>query len=130
MELEGLRLQLRVEEVRGRSFENQVRLTELPGGRRPGNVFAPHFDLGWATKLVPSFNESHLDEFFASFECLAALLSCPRDQWTIILQQIFKGKALKAYMSLPDQEANDYSNVKKKSPAGLLSGTVSLQGGI
>lgn len=114
MELERLRLQFRLEEARGSSLENQVRLTELQGGRRASNVCASQFDLGKAIKVVPSFNEIHLDEFFDSIERLAARLSWPRDQWTLILQQTFKGKALKAYMSLPDQEASNYRKVKKQ----------------
>ena len=115
VELRKLQLQLSLEEARNRSLVQQVRLAELQGGRSGGgsNVSA-HFDLGRAVKLVPAFNKAHLDDFFSSFERLATRLAWPKDQLTLILQQNLRGKALKAYMALSEQDAADYSKVKKQ----------------
>ena len=114
VELRKLQLQLSLEEARSRSLVQQVRLAELQGGRSGGSNVSVHFDLGRAVKLVPVFNEAHLDDFFSSFERLATRLAWPKDQLTLILQQNLRGKALKAYMALSEQDAADYSKVKKQ----------------
>ena len=65
-------------------------------------------------RLIHTFNEGCVDVFFSSFKRLVTRLSWSRDQWTLVLQQSFKGKALKAYMALSDVEACSYENVKKQ----------------
>ena len=65
-------------------------------------------------RLIPTFNEGCVDVFFSSFKRFVTRLSWSRDQWTLVLQQSFKGKALKAYMALSDVEACSYENVKKQ----------------
>ncbi|XP_076043861.1 uncharacterized protein LOC143026954 [Oratosquilla oratoria] len=98
LELEIRRVELRTEEIKAsRSRSPQ-----------------PSFVLDKAVRLVPPFSENHLDEFFASFERLAIRLEWPRHMWTVLLQQSFRGKALKAYMALPDDEALNYEAVKRQ----------------
>ena len=53
-------------------------------------------------RLIPTFNEGCVDVFFSSFARLTTRLSWSRDQWTLVLQQSFKSKGLKAYMALSD----------------------------
>ena len=96
-----------------RFAETQVHLAELGAARNNGSS-ALIFDLGKAIRLIPTFNEGCVDTFFNSFERLAIRLSWPRDQWTLLLQQNFKGKALKAYMALSDTDACSYEKVKRQ----------------
>ena len=94
-------------ELQLRQAETQVRLAELGAARNNGSS-ASIFDLGKATRLIPTFHEGYVDTFFNSFERLVIRLSWPRDQWTLLLQQSFKGKALKAYMALSDSDVCSY----------------------
>ena len=89
-----MELQVRLEEAKNRTLETQLRLAELEAGRSNGTTSNSSFDLGKASRLVPNFNEGSVDTFFSSFERLATCHKWPKDQWTLLLQQSFKGKAL------------------------------------
>ena len=108
-EFRQVELQIKLEETRNRSIETQLRLAEL-GVSRDNNIFYHEKTV----RLIPAFNEAGVDAYFSSFERLATRLSWLRDQWIFVLQQSFKGKALKAYMTPSDVEACSYDKVKKQ----------------
>ncbi|KAL2096852.1 hypothetical protein ACEWY4_006059 [Coilia grayii] len=106
----------REHELRMKDLEiNQaLRLKELEiRARESGLVPSEHFDVTRNIRLVPPFNESEVDKFFAHFERVATVMKWPRNVWTITLQSIFKGKAQQAYSSLSLADAADYDKVKE-----------------
>ncbi|KAK3869405.1 hypothetical protein Pcinc_025278, partial [Petrolisthes cinctipes] len=72
-----------------------------------------HFDLVRASKIMPTFSEDTVDEFFCAFEMLAETLKWPRGAWLILLQRSFTGKALRTYTSLPARDIS-YETVKEE----------------
>ena len=76
------------------------------------NSSVERFNLSAAIKMVPTFSEKEVVEFFLSFEKLARRLDWPRDKWTTIAQCRFIGKAQKVYSALSDEFSVDYDRVK------------------
>ncbi|KAK3881589.1 hypothetical protein Pcinc_013971 [Petrolisthes cinctipes] len=72
-----------------------------------------HFDIVRASKIMPTFSEDTVDEFFCAFEMLAETLKWPRGAWLILLQRSFTGKALRTYTSLPARDIS-YETVKEE----------------
>ena len=60
-----------------------------------------------AIKLVPSFSENKVSDFFISFEKVADALQWPEDKWTTLLQCRFVGKAQKVYGALSEEVSVD-----------------------
>ena len=70
------------------------------------------FEMDAAIKLVPSFQESDVVEFFLAFEKIAKRLEWPEDKWTTLIQCKFVGKAQKEYISFSEEISKDYKEVK------------------
>lgn len=63
-------------------------------------------------RLVPPFNKSEVDKFFAHFERVAITFKWPKEIGTMTLQCVFTGKIQEAYSSLTLEDAADYEKVK------------------
>ena len=70
------------------------------------------FEMHAAIKLVPSFQESEVVEFFLAFEKIAKRLEWPEDKWTTLIQCKLIGKAQKEYIALSEEVSKDYKEVK------------------
>ena len=75
---------------------------------RPKNVGM--FDPAKSLRLMPSFNEDSVEEFFRCFEKVALALKWPEESWVIMLQSELKGRAQKCFSLLPEGES--YSELK------------------
>ena len=64
-------------------------------------------------RMVPKFTETDLAEYFASFEKLMKMVNCPQESWSLVLQSVLVGKALKAYSCLSDDDSLNYLKVKE-----------------
>ena len=64
-------------------------------------------------KYVPEFVEGEEENFFLQFEKTAKLRQWSEEDWALLVQSKFKGKAREAYVGLSDQEAGDYESVKE-----------------
>lgn len=95
-------------------FAQALRIKELElKAREAGVPFKPdQFDITRNICLVPPFNESEVDKFFAHFERVAMTFQWPKEIWTMTLQCVFTGKAQEAYSSLTFEDAADYEKVK------------------
>ena len=94
--------------------QQALRLKELEINARDSNLVpADHFDVIRNLRLVPPFNESEVDTFFAHFERVATVMKWPRNVWIITLQSIFTGKAQQAYSSLSLEDTAEYDKVKE-----------------
>lgn len=91
-----------------------LRIKELEvKAREAGVAFKPdQFEITRNIRLVPPFNESEVDKFFAHFERVATTFKWPKEIWTMTLQCVFTGKAQEAYSSLTLEDAADYEKVK------------------
>ena len=65
-------------------------------------------------KVIPPFHESDVLEFFNSFEKTALGFKWPRNEWSIVAQTAFKGKARKLYDSLSFSQCSDYDLLKSE----------------
>ena len=63
-------------------------------------------------RLVPPFEETEVDKYFQHFEKVAQSLKWPKEQWSLMLQSVIKGKAQIAYSSMSVEESSDYNLVK------------------
>ena len=70
------------------------------------------FSVSTALKLVPSFEEKHVAEFFIAFEKIARKLNWPQEIWTTLLQCKLIGKAQRVYSTLDEDLSANYDNVK------------------
>ena len=70
------------------------------------------FDPSRVSRLVPSFKEEDIDQYFSHFEKVAQNLEWPRECWTSLLQTVFVGKARQAYNDLSSEHSKDYDKVK------------------
>ncbi|XP_070410018.1 uncharacterized protein [Nothobranchius furzeri] len=69
-------------------------------------------DISKCLVLVPTFRESEVDSYFATFERLAAALDWPQEVWSIMLQCKLTGKAQEVIASLSLSDSMDYNKVK------------------
>ena len=75
---------------------------------RPKNVGM--FDPAKSLRLMPSFNEDSVEEFFRCFEKVALALRWPKESWVIMVQSALKGRAQECFNLLPENEV--YSELK------------------
>jgi hypothetical protein len=71
------------------------------------------FDPTRVMRLVPTFSDADLDAYFHHFEKVATTCKWPKDQWTLLLQSVFKGKAQEAYAAVSLEQSSDYDHVKE-----------------
>jgi hypothetical protein len=72
----------------------------------------PTFVPSHALRLVPHFDDTDLEGFFLNFERQAGHLEWPKDQWTVLLSSVLKGKAATAFAAVPTAHYSDYDFVK------------------
>lgn len=65
-----------------------------------------------ADHQIPPFDEATVPEFFRRFERMANAKQWPEQDWAHLITPVLKGKALKVYDSLEDDECFDYSILK------------------
>ncbi|KAK3857867.1 hypothetical protein Pcinc_035914 [Petrolisthes cinctipes] len=65
-----------------------------------------------AERLIPHFDESHPEVFFAQFEKVARLHQWPRDRWAVMISHVFTGEAKRVYVGLTLDESLDYDLIK------------------
>ena len=87
----------------------EIKLKESETRRSP-NVGQPDLN---NLKLVPHFDEEHIDRFFLHFEKIATQCSWPRQHWVLFVQSSLKGKAQEIYASLSVDQCSDYNTVKE-----------------
>ena len=112
-----LYMQLQLELAKARTLDRQIQLATLTGSNNISNTShspSKQFDLAGAVKLMPQFSHENVDEFFSSFERLARKMEWPQRYWTVLLQHSLRGKAQRAYSSLPDSDADNYFTVKEE----------------
>ena len=71
---------------------------------RPKNVGM--FDPAKSLRLMPSFNEDSVEEFFRCFEKVALALKWSKELWIIMVQSALKGRAQKCLNLLPENEGH------------------------
>ena len=92
--------------------ETRLREVDLAISRREGSHDS--FEVTKQARLVPKFDEINVDEYFAHFERTALNLGWPRECWSMLLQTVLKGKAQRAYATLPTENCADYNLVKQR----------------
>ena len=118
IELESARIQTRMELERNRidlekaRIEQETRLRKIDVARREREERHDSFKVAKQAKLVPKFEETHVDEYFAHFERTALNLGWPRECWSMLLQTVLTGEAQRAYATLPTENCADYELVK------------------
>ena len=75
---------------------------------RPG-AFVPARNI----KLVPSFQEKEVDQYFTHFEKVANSLNWPKESSVLLLQSVLVGKAQEIYGSLSVEQSSTYEHVKE-----------------
>ena len=63
-------------------------------------------------RIVPTFNENEVDQFFQHFEKIAENLNWPSELWPVLVQTVLKGKAQDVYSSLSKEDCADYETLK------------------
>ena len=101
------------ERERERAHELEVLRLRANGESSSTRLEGSSFNAVSAIKLVPSFSEKEVVEFFLSFEKVARSLNWPEDKWTTIIQCRFVGKAQKVYSALSDEISKNYNQVKE-----------------
>ena len=70
------------------------------------------FDVTKYTKMLSSFSEDQVDDFFSHFEKIALAEKWPKDSWVALVQTRFIGKARETYISLSPEDSTCYDLVK------------------
>ena len=115
LELEKTRItaqfnaQARIEEAR---IIQETRLRELELERGTSGSTPSKFDITRHVRLVPHFEETAVDEFFAHFERTAANLGWPKDSWAPLLQTALIGRAQSVFAALSTEDCAVYDKVK------------------
>ncbi|XP_041364137.1 uncharacterized protein LOC121379557 [Gigantopelta aegis] len=107
--------QFQIEKMR---MEHEFRMREgeprgAPRDHGRNEVDSQGFRLSEAYRLVPVFEENHVDKFFQLFERMAQELLWPKEKWSLLAQSRFRGKASEAYSALSDGSARDYEVLKE-----------------
>ncbi|XP_076030460.1 uncharacterized protein LOC143018764 [Oratosquilla oratoria] len=103
----------REEEAKVKQVELELKKTEVEArivDRQPV-VQEGHIDISKYVKLLPQFSEGEPEIFFLQWEKLAQQLQIPKENWPLIIQTQFKGKAQQIYTSLSEAES-EYDNMK------------------
>ncbi|KAK4297347.1 hypothetical protein Pmani_030227 [Petrolisthes manimaculis] len=81
-----------------------------------------------AERLIPHFDESQPEVFFAQFEKVASIHQWQRDRWAVMISHVFTGEAKRVYVGLTLDESLDYDLIKatilqvyKRVPAYYLN---------
>ncbi len=80
--------------------------------RRKASADAP-FDPCRYIRMVPQFSEKDIDKYFDHFEKIAISMEWKKNQWTLLLQTVLRGKAQEIYSALPAVDIADYDLVKR-----------------
>ena len=102
-EKEKLELEIKLAQVKQRD-------RSADSGRSTGDDH--HSWAAWTTKLIPHFDEEDVGKFFRSFEKVANQLGWDKENWAVLVQSVFRGRAQLAYSSLNDDDSADYEKVK------------------
>ena len=116
MQLEKYKLQaeknekMRVHELmmRERERKHELDVIRLKEEGRGSSKFEMHAVI----KIIPSFQESEVVEFFLALEKIAKRLEWPPDKWTTLIQCKLIGKAQKEYIAMSEEVSKDYKEVK------------------
>ncbi|KAK3889943.1 hypothetical protein Pcinc_006096 [Petrolisthes cinctipes] len=71
------------------------------------------FDVSKNIKFVPKFDEDSPDDFFCLFEKIAKHMEWPTSRWSFLAQSVFVGKARSVFVSLQDDQSNNYVILKE-----------------
>ena len=118
IELKKVRIQARMELERNRMelekarIEQETRLREVDLAKSGRGGSHDSFEVTKQARLVPKFEETNVDEYFAHFERTALNLGWSRECWSLLLQSVLTGKAQRAYPTLPTENCADYELVK------------------
>ena len=118
-------------------FDTELRMKELEMQNKMLKLqpldFGIHFNVTKHIRLVPPFQEKEVDKYFLHFEKVAENLKCPKQHWTLLLQNVMIGKAresytqqsssndtvkeliLKAYESVPEAHRQKFRDCKKEN---------------
>ncbi|KAJ8050516.1 hypothetical protein HOLleu_03747 [Holothuria leucospilota] len=104
----------REEKAREHEFRlEQLELGVIKGSDPKIGLDTGGFDVSKHVKFIPKFQEDNVEKFFNHFETLGEQLKWPRDKWSILIQNNFKGKAQEVYSALSIEDSMDYDKVKK-----------------
>ncbi|XP_063875048.1 uncharacterized protein LOC135108203 [Scylla paramamosain] len=108
VELQQIQMQkeIEIEKIRAES-KNKVNET------RAGNGAQGNGDLEKRAISMPNFVEGEEENFFFQFEKAAKMMGWDENDWAIIVQSKFEGRARAVYVNLSEQEARDYEVVKE-----------------
>ena len=70
------------------------------------------FNLGLEIKQMPKFTERNVEDYFVSFEKVAAINEWQEDRWAAILHATLTGKSLKVFSELPIDDCSDNTKLK------------------
>ena len=62
---------------------------------------------------LPEFMDEEAEDFFIQFEKVATIKDWKKNDWAMLVQSRFKGKAREAYACLSMEESVDYEVVKE-----------------
>ena len=118
IELEKIKIQAQMElqrnkmELEKAKIQQETRLREVDLAKRGREGSHDSFEVTKQARLLPKFDETNVDEYFAHFERTALNLGWPREYWSMLLQTVLTGKAQRAYATLPTENCADYNLVK------------------
>ena len=118
IELEKIKIQAQMElernkmELEKEKIQQETRLREVDLAIRGREGSLDSFEVTKQARLVPKFEESNVDGYFAHFERTALNLGWPREYWSLLLHTVLTGKAQRAYATLPAENCADYDLVK------------------
>ena len=72
-----------------------------------------NFNVSTAMKLISSFDEKNVAEFFVTFETIANKISWQKTMWTTLLQCRLIGKMRKGFVTLREDLSSAYESVKE-----------------
>ena len=105
-------LQLRIREIELRKLEMELQIKHLEVSNQDRQKSPPVFDVSRHIRLVPSFSERDVDEFFVHFEKIAASLKWPKEYWVMLIQSVLNGKAREVYTHLSIEDSSNYDILK------------------
>ena len=115
LEEKRLEMELEAKQLEGKLEEKRIDLERekfLAGASRSGGSTSGS---RWMEqlKLVPTFDERNVEQFFQCFERIAHDVGWEVEHWGFLVQGRLTGKAQRIYAALSDTEARDYEVLKK-----------------
>jgi len=97
-------------------MHHEAEMAKIAASKQENIVAAgeKQFKVETAAKMLPKLGADHeIETYLVTFEKIATINKWPKAHWTAVLQTQLKGKTLRVFSELSDNDCKDFEKLKK-----------------